>query len=276
MVPPASPETIAEMGGSGGRFSRGFRQLREAGATWQILCILIIIQAAPVIWDLLFPAGHSQPEKVFQTHILLGLSKPNFLSGDFWQPLTYALIHADWLHLTMNAAAILLLGSKIEHITGKRTIRLVAFVAAIAGGFLFLALSRDIDPAHPQRLVGSSAICFAFLVMLTTLSPDSRFIPFFVSGRSLGIGVILANLILALMNPDLPTGPLARLGFNLSENFSPDLFRISHACHLGGSLVGFIAGRFLLRPRVTIESLRKAREKREARSAATNGKRDTP
>lgn len=268
MVPPASPETIAEMGGSGGRFSRGFRQLREAGATWQILRILIIIQAAPVIWDLLFPAGHSQPEKVFQAHILLGLSKPNFLSGDFWQPLTYALIHADWLHLIVNGAAILLLGSKIEHITGKRTIRLVALAAAIAGGFLFLALSRDIDPEHPQRLVGSSAVCFAFLVMLTTLSPDSRFIPFFVSGRSLGIGVILANLILALLNPDLPFGSLSRIGSGLSESVSPDLFRISHACHLGGSLVGFIAGRFLLRPRVTIASLRKAREKREGKGAA--------
>lgn len=267
MIPPASPETIAEIGGAGGRFSRGFRQLREARATWQILRILIIVQAAPVIWDLLFPPGHSQPEKFSQAQILLGLAKPNFLSGDFWQPLTYALIHADWPHLILNAAAILLLGSKIEHITGKRTIRLVALAAALAGGFLFLALSRDIDPGQPQRLVGSSAVCFAFLVMLTTLSPDSRFIPFFVSGRSLGIGVILANLVLALLNPDLTTGPLSRLGSGLSENLSPDIFRISHACHLGGSLVGFVAGRFLLRPRVTIESLRKAREKRERKGS---------
>lgn len=268
MIPPASPETIAEMGGKGGRFSRGFKQLRQARATWQILCILIIVQAAPTLWDLVFPPGHSQPDKIAQAQIMLGLSKPNFLSGDFWQPLTYALIHADWLHLIVNGTVILLLGSKIEHIAGKRTIRLVAVAAAVAGGGLFLALSHDIDTQQPLRLVGSSAVCFAFLVLLTTLSPDSRFIPFFVSGRSLGIGVILANLILALLNPDLPTGVLARLGSGLSENLSSDLFRISHACHLGGSLAGLIAGRFLLRPRVTIESLRKAREKREGKGAA--------
>ncbi len=262
MVPPASPETIAEMGGAGGRFSRGFRHLRDARATWQILRILVIIQAVPVIWDLVYPPGHSAPDKLSQAQILLGLAKPNFLSGDIWQPFTYALIHADWPHLILNGAAILLLGSKLEHIAGKRTIRFVAIAAAFAGGLFFLLLS----PSHgsdSQRLVGSSAICFAFLSLLTTLSPDSRFLPFFVSGRSLGMGVILANLLLALLNPDLPTGPLARLGAHLSENMFPGLFRISHACHLGGSLAGIFAGRFLLRPRVTIKSLRRAREKRE-------------
>jgi membrane associated rhomboid family serine protease len=263
MVPPASPEMIAEMGGAGGRFSRGFRHLRDAGATWRLLRILILIQAVPVIWDRVFPPGHSTPDKLSQAQILLGLAKPNFLSGDFWQPLTYALIHADWPHLLVNGAAILLFGSKIEHIAGKKTIQLVAITAALAGGLFFLLLSPGASPAS-QRLVGSSAVCFAFLSLLTTLSPDSRFLPFFVSGRSLGMGVILANLILALLNPDLPTGPLARLGAQISENI-PGLFRISHACHLGGSLAGYFAGRFLLRPRVTIESLRKDREKREGK-----------
>lgn len=262
MIPPASAETITEMGNEGGRFSRGFRQLRDARATWQLLRILLIVQAMPTIWDLVSPPGHSQPDKFSQAQILLGLAKPNFLSGDFWQPFTYALIHANWPHLILNGATILLLGSKIEHIAGKRIIRILAVAAALAGGLLFLVLSRDTS-SEPLRLVGSSAVCFAFLVLLTTLSPESRFLPFFVSGKSLGIGLILANLILALLNPDLPTGPLARLGNHLSENFFPGLFRIGHACHLGGSLAGYFAGKFLLRPRVTITSLRKARQKRE-------------
>ena len=263
MIPPASPETIAAMGGEGGRFSRGFRHLREARATWQILRILIVIQAIPVIWDLVFPPGYSAPDKLSQAQILLGLAKPNFLSGDFWQPFTYALIHAHWQHLLMNSATILLLGSKIEHIAGKKTIRVVAITAALAGGLVFLLLTHTIG-ADPQRLVGSSALCFAFLLLLTTLSPDSRFLPFFLSGRSLGIGVILANMILALLNPDLPTGPLARFGEQIAKEF-PDLFRISHACHLGGSLAGYFAGWFILRPRVTRESLHKDREIREGK-----------
>jgi membrane associated rhomboid family serine protease len=74
--------------------------------------------------------------------------------------------------------------------------------------------------------------------------------------------VILANLIFALMNPDLPTGPLARLGSQLAD-LLPGLFSIGHACHLGGSLAGYLTGRFMLRPRVTIEALRRERGKRE-------------
>jgi len=268
MRPPATTETIEEIGGNKGRLSRGFRHLRDATATWQILRILIVIQAIPVIWDLVFPPGYSAPDKLSQAQILLGLAKPNFLSGDFWQPFTYALIHAHWQHLLMNSAAILLLGSKIEHIAGKKTVWVVAITAALAGGLVFLLLTHSIG-ADPQRLVGSSALCFAFLLLLTTLSPDSRFLPFFLSGRSLGIGVILTNIILALLNPDLPTGPLARLGGHLSENYFPDLFQISHACHLGGSLAGYLAGRFLLRPRVTIQSLRRDREKREGKNMLT-------
>ena len=267
MVPPASPETITEMGGAGGRFSRGFRHLRDAKATWQIVRILILIQAVPVIWDRVFPPAHSAPDKLSQAQILLGLTKPNFLSGDFWQPLTYALIHVSWQHTLLNAAAIVLLGSKIEHILGKLTFRCVAILAALAGGLLFLPLTPS-STVNPETLVGSSAICFALLVLLTTLSPESRFLPVFLSGKSLGAGIIIATLSLALLHPGLNTGPLAKLGEQIAE-IIPGLFQINHACHLGGSLAGFFAGRFLLRPRVTIQSLRREREKREGNGATT-------
>jgi membrane associated rhomboid family serine protease len=263
MIPPASPETIAEMGGAGGRFSRGVGQLRNAPATWQLLRILVIIQAVPVLWNLAIPPDSTAPDKLAQAHVLLGLTRPYFLGGDFWQPLTYALIHGNWQHLLINGAAIVLLGSRIEHITGKRTLRCVALLGALAGGLLFLPLTPG-GNVNPETLVGSSAVCFAFLVLLTTLSPESRFLPVFLSGKSLGAGIILANLTLALLHPGLDTGPLARLGAELSGKI-PGLFEINHACHLGGSLAGWLAGRFLLRPRVTIESLRSAREKREGK-----------
>ncbi len=266
MRPPANPETLTKMGSSSGRFGRGFRQLRNAPATWQLFRLLIIIQAVPVLWDIVAPPGHSQPDKLSQAQILLGLTKPNFLSGNFWQPFTYALIHVNWQHTLLNAAAIVLLGSKIEHIVGKLTFRCVAILAVLAGGLLFLPLTPS-STVNPETLVGSSAICFALLVLLTTLSPESRFLPVFLGGKSLGAGIILANLSLALLHPGLNTGPLAKLGGQLAEIF-PGLFQINHACHLGGSLAGYFAGRFLLRPRVTIESLRREREKREGSGAA--------
>lgn len=265
MIPPASPDTLSAMGQTSGRISRGFGQLRNAPATWQLCRILVMVQAIPVIWNLIVHPGSNVPDKLSQAQTLLGLNTLNFLAGDFWQPFTYALIHANWLHLIANAATIVLLGCKIENITGQKTFRLVAILAVLCGGLLFLFLTPYSDP-DAATLVGSSAICFAFLVLLTTLSPESRFIPVFISGKSLGIGIILANLILALLNPDLPTGPLARLGSQLSDSPFPDIFKVSHACHLGGSLAGYVAGKYLLRPRVSIKSLRRAREKRERKA----------
>jgi membrane associated rhomboid family serine protease len=265
MIPPVSPDSLAAIRSSAGRFKRAFRQLASSHASWLLLGILALIQGAAVIWNLINrPDG---PDRLQQVQILLGLKKDEFLSGDFWKLFSYGIIHGNWLHLLMNGAVILLLGSKLEHIVSKRTYRWLCLYSIFAGGLMFLLMTPygNAQTGSPvqQTLVGSSAICFAFLVLLTTLSPDSKFLPVFFSGKTIGIAILLASLLLALLNPELPTGPLARYGQYLSENGLSDLFKISHACHFGGALAGWLYGRYLLRPRVTLESLRRAREKAE-------------
>lgn len=262
MISPLHPDTLAEMGSNAGRMKRAFRQLRNSPCTWMLFRILLYYQGIPVIWNAIVPDG---PDKLNQAQHLLGITKFEFLSGHFWQPLSYSLIHVNWPHLLVNAASILLLGSKMEHIVSKRTFWLLSLFAALAGGLLYLPLTFH-GTTPPPTLVGSSAICFAFLVFLTTVSPESKFLPLFLSGRSIGIAIILANLILALLNPDLPTGPLAGYGKQLVANGLGDLFQISHACHLGGSLVGYFYGKWMLRPRVTLKSLQRARAKKEAKA----------
>ncbi|MGJ8634021.1 MAG: rhomboid family intramembrane serine protease [Luteolibacter sp.] len=265
MLPPAAPETIKAMGGTSGRFGRAFRQLRNAPCTWRLIRILIAIQAIPFIWDLI----NGYPGKLAIAQQFFGLTKPHFLSGKIWQIVTHACIHGNWPHLLLNCACILTLGPKLEHIIVRRSYWLLTLYAALTGGLLFLLFTpASFGNEGPQTLVGSSAICFAFLVLLTTLSPESKFLPLFLSGKSIGIAIILANLILTLLNPS--GGPLATYGKILSENGFDELFRISHACHLGGSLAGYIYGKWLLRPRVTLASLRKAREKREAQRDSAN------
>jgi membrane associated rhomboid family serine protease len=257
------------MGSPAGRFGRSFRQLRNAPSTWLLFRLLVLIQAVPFVWDLVSPPPHSHPDKLTQLQIMLGLRKDHFLAGDFWQILSHALIHGNWLHLLLNAACLVILGAKLEHIIGKRSLWLLALYSTLAGGLLFLLLTPTAPPAllfgedQPPTLVGSSAICFGFLVFLTTLSPESKFLPVFVSGRLIGLGIILVNLILALLNPDLPTGPLAEAGRYLSDQGFHDGFKVSHACHLGGSLAGLFYAKWLLRPRVTLAKLQKARQKKE-------------
>ncbi len=259
MIPPAHPDTINSMGSDAGRVRRAFRQLGNSPGTWMLVRILLYFQTIPVIWNMIAANG---TDKLNQSQHLLGLSKTGLLSGDIWQPASYALIHANWPHLLINVATIILFGSKLEHIVSKTTFWLLSLFAALAGGLLFIPLTYH-GGLVPPTLVGSSAISFAFLVLLTTVSPESKFLPFFLSGRQVGIAIILANLILAMLNPELPTGPLAEYGKRLSPN--GNIHEISHACHLGGSLAGYFYGKWLLRSRVSLKSLQKARAKKEAR-----------
>lgn len=267
MIPPLPPEILAEMSSGSGKFKRGIQQLRNAPCSWRLARILIIIQAVPAIWDIVKPAPLGLEDKLSSAQALFGLNKVTLLLGEFWQIVTYAAIHVNWAHLLLNSAAILLLGAKIERIVEKRAFWLLSLLAVLAGGLLFLILTpANIAPVDQKTLVGSSAICFAFLILLSTLSPDSKFLPLFLSGRSIGAGIILANLILSLSHPDLPTGPFAQFGAFLSEQGLADLFLVSHPCHLGGSIVGYLFGKYLLRPRITLASLKRKREKREASS----------
>jgi membrane associated rhomboid family serine protease len=48
-------------------------------------------------------------------------------------------------------------------------------------------------------------------------------------------------------------------------------FRIGHACHFGGGLAGWIYGRWLLRPRVSLKQLERSRARRETRDTGTGG-----
>ncbi len=264
MIPPAHPDLIAVMGGSAGRFRRGIRQLRNARSSWQLTRILVYFQGIPVIWNLFLPYG---PDKLQQAQKLFGLNLEEILQGRIWQTLTYGLIHGNWGHLLINCAAILIFGSKLEQLISHRSFWLLTLYSVVAGGLCFLLGENFSESAGiPPILVGSSAICFSFLLFMTTLSPDSRFLPLFTSGSMIGTAVMASTLLLALMNPNLPTGILADWGEQIEDKGFPTLFNMGHSCHFGGALVGLLYGKWLLRPRVSLESLKRARERKEKRT----------
>jgi len=225
--------------------------LRNASVTWKIIAILVVSQGSYMTLD-----------NLQDKQLLFGLGWHGLSEGKIFQIFTYIFVHGSWTHLGLNAAALLLLGSKLEYILPKMTMELLAILATLAGGLMFLLLSP-----WNQTLIGSSPICFAFLMLLLTLSPDSKFLPVFLSGKTLGIAIILANLLLATLNPNLPTGPIAGLGREIAERI-PNLFHASHACHLGGSLAGWIYGIYLLRPRISLKTLQAQRITRENKKSS--------
>jgi membrane associated rhomboid family serine protease len=188
---------------------------------------------------------------------IFGLSRSGFFEGRIWQPLSYGILHGNWLHAGLNAAFILLIGSRIEFIAGRPAMLKVTLAGALAGGLAHLLLGSGL-------LVGMSGACMALLILLTTLSPESRMFPLPVSGKSLGLGLLMAALLLALIDPALGIPVASSAGKALTNNGMGSWFQLGHACHFGGGLAGWLCGRWLLRPRVSLQHLRRDRARREA------------
>jgi membrane associated rhomboid family serine protease len=83
--------------------------------------------------------------------------------------------------------------------------------------------------------------------------------PLPVSGQSLGLGILLAELLLALFDPALGLPGLSAACRALVEHGMSGWFQMGHACHVGGVLAGWLFGRWLMRSRVTLDHLRRAR-----------------
>ncbi len=247
------------MTSTGGPFSNAARNLRQLGdspASWVVAVLILAIHA------LVVSAGGPVRQPAWSWYEMLGLTRDGVLHGRIWKIFTYGFLHGSWWHVSLNALFVLLVGSRIEHMAGRSAMVKVAMLGVLGGGVghLFLAAGGHDAPL----LVGFSGGCVALLLLLTTLSPQSRMMPLPVSGRSLGLGVLIAELSLALINPALGLPGFSRLGNALISHGMGSCFEMGHACHFGGGIAGWLYGRWLLRPRITLKRLRADRIRREA------------
>jgi membrane associated rhomboid family serine protease len=236
--------------------ARNFRQIANSPASSAVAALILGIQLAVAL------AGGA--ERAWKWYELFGLNREGFLSGYLWKILTYGLLHGSWWHVLLNALLVLLIGSRIEHMAGRAVMLRTSGLGVLGGGVGHLLLAPG--SAGSPLLVGLSGACMALLLMLTTLSPQSRMMPFAISGRSLGLGILLAALLLSLAHPALAVPGFSEIGRWLNRQGMGSWFQMGHACHFGGALAGWIYGRWLLRPRITLKRLRADRMRREAKN----------
>ncbi len=187
----------------------------------------------------------------------LGLSRVGVGSGKVWQLLSYAFLHGGGWHVGINAMLVLGIGSRVEAILGSGVLLRVVAVGVLIGGGLHLLVSESV-------LVGISAACFTLMLLLTTLSPESRMFPMPLSAKSLGWGIVIAEVLFVIIDPDLGIVGLELIGKALNSMGLGVVFDVSHACHIGGAVWGWVYGRWILRNRVTLQSLQRQRAKRES------------
>jgi membrane associated rhomboid family serine protease len=244
---------------TGGPFSNAaanLRQLRHSPASWMVVGLILAVH----LWVSLLGGPDLQPAR--SIYEALGLNREGILAGKLWKIPSYALLHGSWWHAILNALFVLLVGSRIEHMVGRRIMLRTALIGVLGGAFGHLLLAAG-ETGSPL-LVGFSGGCIGLLLMLTTLSPQSRMMPLPVSGRSLGLGILITALFLALIHPALNLPGFSNIGKMLVARGMGWWFDMGHACHFGGGMTGWLYGRWLLRPRITLHRLRADRKRREA------------
>lgn len=236
------------VGGLFSNASRNLRRILHSPVSWGWAIAVMVIQA----W-VSSQGGPCFLDGWFEN---LGLSRDGFLSGKIWQILSYGMLHGAWWHARVNALFVLVIGSRIEHVAGRAAMMWVMMAGVLGGGAGHLLLGSGL-------LVGLSGACLALLLLQVTLSPQSRMLPLPISGQILGIGILVCALTLALINPDLGVPGLSDVGQMLVDHGPVGWFQVGHACHFGGGLAGWLCGLWILRPRVTLQSLRRDRARRE-------------
>lgn len=163
---------------------------------------------------------------------LFALTPHGLREGHVWTLLTYALLHANILHILFNALGMFLLGRELVPLLGSRRFLAVILGATVAGGALWLAV-------HFLRgggLIGASGSVMALFILFACFYPEREitFLLFFV----LPVTVKPKYLAWVLIGVDL-------LGFLFSELPGQAYDTgVAYSAHLGGILAGWVYYRY--------------------------------
>ena len=144
-----------------------------------------------------------------------------------WQPFTYLFLHDGILHILLNLLYLAMFGADLEHMWGARKFYVYFFLCGVGAGLIDVAVKLILDPHGLGTAliptIGCSGAIYGILLADAVLLPHRRVwmfpLPVTVSMR---IFVIIMGAIEFF-------GTIGSTGDN-----------ISHICHLGGMLVGYV------------------------------------
>jgi membrane associated rhomboid family serine protease len=150
----------------------------------------------------------------------LGLT-PALLSQQPWTIITSMFVHGGFTHIIFNMIALYFLGSFLFRAAGERSFLAVFFLGGLAGNILFALLARPSSTG-----VGASGGIFALAGALAITVPR---LPVIIFPIPIPMPLWVATIILAV------------LSFVSSG--------VAWQAHIGGLLVGVVAGLILKRRR---------------------------
>ena len=140
-----------------------------------------------------------------------------------WTILTAMFVHGGFWHLFGNMIVLFFFGRAVYQLVGSNKFLLIYFVGGIVGNLLYVWLGADYSIA-----VGASGAVYAIAGVLAVMAPNLRVMLYFLIPVPLWVVVLVFFVIWSI----------------------PGLFAdVAWQAHLGGLVVGLIAGYFFRRRR---------------------------
>ncbi len=143
-------------------------------------------------------------------------------SGQFmpWQPLTYAFLHGDILHLFFNMLGLWMFGSELERLWGNRRFIQYLLASVLAAAAVQIVFTLVTGSGMPT--VGASGALFGLLLAYGMLFPNRTIMPLFPPIPMKARTFVIVFGVLELL-------------FGLSGRSG-----VAHFAHLGGMLGGYL------------------------------------
>jgi membrane associated rhomboid family serine protease len=171
-----------------------------------------------------------------------GLTPVDFVHGYLWEPITYLFLHGGIGHIFFNLLYLAMFGADLERTWGTKRFYRYYFLCGIGAGLIDVAVRALLVAgrfANPHLLaeptIGASGAIYGILLAVAMVMPDRRVWLF-------PIPVTMPMWLLVTI--------MGGLEFFFTIGDTGD--GVSHVCHLGGMLVGYIylrRGSFLYSPR---------------------------
>jgi membrane associated rhomboid family serine protease len=182
-----------------------------------------------------------------------------------WQPFTYIFLHGGLFHLLINMLMLWMFGRELEQVWGKRRFLNYFVLCGVGAGLIevvtkMLPFSSKTSAMIPT--IGASGAIFGILIANAILFPDRR--------------IWLIPLPVTIpMRPYVAV--MAAIEFFGTLSAGGD--GVSHLCHVGGMLVGYIylrRGSFLYNVRNSVTDWKVQRNKKKFEVYMNKSKNEPP
>jgi membrane associated rhomboid family serine protease len=159
--------------------------------------------------------------------VWLGLVPSEVKHGFIWQPFTYIFLHGGILHILFNLLYLAMFGADLEHTWGARKFYTYFFICGVGAGVIEIIVKLLIDPSGRGTstipTIGASGAIYGVLLAVAVIMPHRQVWVF-----PLPVTVSMRVFVIVM----------GAIEFFSTIGASGD--GVSHVCHLGGMLVGYI------------------------------------